>query len=134
MKMEICVSICLLVLWMRSGDYPTKEVCQLHVSKLSFYRMSSSTSLRSDFAVLFVHKTDRVPCVTSLQCKRSQRVASKTLYAISFAKLSPNTMRKLYALINSLAHPPKNLLDIIMFIFHFHYLRFLNILIIIYLQ
>lgn len=41
-------------------------------------------------------KPDRVPCVTSLQCKRSQRVASKILYAISFAKLPRNSLCENY--------------------------------------
>lgn len=47
----------------RSSDYPTKKVCQLHVSKiplLSYVIELPCSSLRSDCAVLFVHKTDMV--------------------------------------------------------------------------
>lgn len=133
-----CVSICVLVLWTRFDDYPTKEVCQLHVSKFSFYRMSSSTSSRSDCAVLFVHKTDRIPCVTSLQCKRSQscfesfitrsRLRNYLVTLFLLYSLCENYTRSLTPLFILLQESFK---ESFTFILHLHD-HFLNILVIIF--
>jgi len=101
MEMEIRVSICMSILGtlQRLSYKENVSTARLEIPFLSYVIELPRSGLRSDCVVLFVHKTDRVP--TRIMQTRSQRVNSKLLYAVSYAKLPRNclptfTMQKLF--------------------------------------